>query len=56
MAQSKTITPTTKPKSGHSEDYIRLRRNAEKNWPAWKVSTYNNNFAVSTHAKKITSK
>ena len=56
MAQTKTISQAPKIKNGYSDDYLRIRSNAEKNWPAWKVSSYNTNFAVSTHAKKITSK
>ena len=42
-------------KSGYSDDYKRIRNDAEHNWPEWKIAAYNDNFAVSTYAKKIAS-
>jgi transposase len=37
----------------YSENYSKIRKEAESKWPAWKISTYNASVAVSTHAKKI---
>ncbi len=39
----------------YSEEYKKIREQAER-WPAWRVSTYNANFATSAHAKKLTFK
>lgn len=38
---------------GYSVDYKSIRKEIELKWPAWKVATYNANFATSAHAKKI---
>jgi len=37
----------------YSEEYHKIREEAETTWPWWKISIYNNNFAISTNAKKI---
>lgn len=37
----------------YSDDYIRIRNNAEKNWSSYKKSVYNDLFAVSPYAKKL---
>lgn len=37
----------------YSDRYSEIRKEAESKWPAWKVSTYNSNIAVSAHAKKV---
>lgn len=55
MSSTKTInteTLTVHPKQ-YSESYTTIRGEAESKWPAWKVSTYNSNIAVSAHAKKV---
>ncbi len=39
--------------SEYSKEYNSIRKEAESSWPAWKVSTYNANFATSAHAKKV---
>jgi len=39
-----------------SKDYVAIRKEAESNWPAWKVSTHNANFATSKHARKVAPK
>jgi len=39
----------------YSEEYRKIREQAER-WPAWRVSTYNANFATSAHAKKLVAK
>jgi hypothetical protein len=41
---------------GYSVDYRSIRKEVESDWPAWKVSTYNANFATSAHARKVTIK
>lgn len=38
---------------GYSQEYVSIRKTAESNWPAWKVTTYNQSIAVSNHAKKL---
>lgn len=53
MTNTKTASPSVK--SGYSDDYKRIRNDAEHNWPEWKIAAYNENFAVSIHAKKLTS-
>lgn len=53
MVNTETISSNVK--SGYSEDYKRIREDAEHNWPEWKITAYNDNFAVSTYAKKIAS-
>lgn len=53
MTNMKTISQGVK--SGYSEDYKRIRNDAEQNWPEWKIDAYNENFAVSIHAKKLAS-
>ena len=50
MSDTKTIA--NQPKQ-HSERYTTIRKEAESKWPAWKVSTYNLNVAVSAHSKKV---
>lgn len=37
----------------YSDDYIRIRNNAEKNWSSYRKSAYNEFFAVSPYAKKL---
>ena len=37
----------------NSKEYIAIKKDAESNWPAWKVSIYNSSIAVSAHAKKV---
>lgn len=44
---------TTEKKEQYSEKYIAIRTQAETTWPAWKISTYNTNVAVSAHARKL---
>jgi len=41
---------------GYSTDYKSIRGEVESKWPAWKISTYNVNFATSAHAKKVSVK
>lgn len=50
MTNTKTVSPSVK--SGYSDDYKRIRNDAERNWPEWKIAAYNENFAVSIYAKK----
>ena len=50
MSDTKTIS--NQPKQ-YSERYAAIRKEAESRWPAWKVSTYNSNVAVSAHARKV---
>lgn len=45
---------TINPKQ-YSEQYNNIRKEAESRWPAWKVSTYNANIAISANARKIKS-
>ena len=52
MTKTKTVTQSDK--SSYSEDYKRIRNDAERNWPEWKIVAYNETFAVSKHAKKLT--
>lgn len=52
MTNTKTVSPSAK--SGYSDDYKRIRNDAEHNWPEWKIAAYNENFAVSIYAKKLT--
>lgn len=52
----KKVTSTLnalKSRESYSENYKFVRSDAESKWPAWKVSTYNANVAVSAHAKKV---
>ena len=37
----------------YSEKYTIIKKQAETSWPTWKVSTYNDNIAISAHAKKL---
>lgn len=53
MTNTKTVSPSVK--SGYSDDYKRIRNDAEHNWPEWKIAAYNENFAISIYAKKLTS-
>lgn len=53
MTNTKTVSPSAK--SGYSDDYKRIRNDAEHNWPEWKIAAYNENFAISIYAKKLTS-
>lgn len=39
--------------AGYSEEYKRIRKEAEEKWPQWKIDYYNANFAISAHAKKL---
>lgn len=39
---------------GYSEEYINIKYQLEASWPEWKISEYNDNFAVSVYAKKLT--
>ena len=55
MSNTKTNGSQSKT-SSYSKEYLTIRKQAESNWPAWKVSTYNTNFATSKHAKKVASK
>lgn len=48
----KTKEKTMK-KNEHSEDYIRIKLEAEQKWPEWKIKEYNTYFAVSKRATKI---
>jgi hypothetical protein len=41
---------------GYSTDYDTIKREVESKWPAWKISTYNSNFATSAHSKKVSTK
>lgn len=50
-----TETTSSSVKSGYSDDYKRIRNDAEHNWPEWKIAVYNDNFAISKYAKKIIS-
>jgi hypothetical protein len=58
MSSSKTTSKQQAfvPTKEFSNEYRSIRREAESKWPAWKVSTYNVNFATSAHAKKVGSK
>lgn len=58
MSNSKTINTKTLPAhpKQYSESYTTIRGEAETKWPAWKVSTYNSNIAISAHARKILTK
>ena len=57
MDKQETYTSgSTKLRESYSESYKSVRTDAELRWPAWKVSTYNSNVAVSAHAKKLASK
>ena len=58
MSNSKTTNVKALPPSQkqYSERYTAIRSEAETRWPAWKVSTYNSNIAVSAHAKKVLAK
>ena len=39
--------------AGYSEEYKRIRKEAEEKWPQWKIDYYNANCAISAHAKKL---
>ena len=56
MNNNTTNTKTGTQTKGYSKDYKSIRVEVESKWPAWKVSTYNTNFATSAHAKKVTTK
>lgn len=58
MSNSKTtnVKAAQIPSKQYSERYNTVRGEAETKWPAWKVSTYNSNIAVSAHAKKVLAK
>lgn len=47
---------TTTKSDKYSREYTSIRSEAESKWPAWKVSTYNVNFATTAHAKKVAQK
>ena len=53
MTNTKTVSSSVK--SSYSDDYKRIRDDAEHNWPDWKIAAYNENFAISIHAKKLIS-
>ena len=40
----------------YSKEYGEIRKTAESQWPAWRVLTYNNNYATSAHARKVIAK
>ena len=40
-------------KEQYSDKYIAIRAQAETTWPAWKITTYNTNVAISAHARKL---
>ena len=44
---------TSPPPAQYSEQYTRIRKEAETKWPGWKVTIYNACFAVSSHARKL---
>ena len=56
MSKKTTDTKGSTTVKGYSADYKSIRGEVESKWPAWKVSTYNANFATSAHAKKVTTK
>jgi len=57
MSSTKTCNKQMPSKTGSfSKDYVAIRKEAESNWPAWKVSTHNANFATSKHARKVAPK
>lgn len=37
----------------YSEEYKKIKQEAETKWPRWKIDSYNNCIAISKHAKKI---
>lgn len=43
----------TKDSVKYSDEYLRIRKEAESKWPAWKISIFDSSVAVSAHAKKI---
>lgn len=53
MTNTKIASPSVK--FGYSDDYKRIRNDAEQNWPELKIAAYNENFAISIHAKKLIS-
>ena len=40
----------------YSEDYFRIKNNIKNNWPAYKIESFNNNFAISPYVKKMKKK
>lgn len=52
MSNRKESTQNQPPRDQHSEEYKVIRQEI-KAWPAWKVESYNVNFATSAHAQKI---
>lgn len=52
MTKTKSSTQKHAENKAFSDDYNRIKTQAEKNWPSWKVKAYNN-FA-SSRAQKIT--
>ena len=56
MNNNTTNTKTAVQVKGYSSDYKTIRNEVESKWPDWKVSTYNANFATSTHATKVPTK
>jgi len=57
MSSTRTSNKQMSSKTGSfSKDYVAIRKEAESNWPAWKVSTHNANFATSKHARKVAPK
>lgn len=45
--------PDQKKAHDYSEQYVKIRKQAETNWPAWKIAKYNDSIAVSAHVKKL---
>lgn len=43
---------TVKDSVNYSDEYLRIRKEAESKWPAWKISIFDSSVAVSAHAKK----
>lgn len=44
---------TVKDSVKYSDEYLRIRKEAESKWPAWKISIFDSSVAVPAHAKKI---
>ncbi len=55
MTKTKSNAQCHSTHNKHSEDYTRIKSQAEKSWPSWKVNAYNN-YASSRSKKIVTSK